>query len=109
MTKNVSEKPEATKRVQKSKSQKSKKVSVQSLKKVPYVYHSVLQAVKKSDPNPNKPLVVYKRSCTIIPAFIGYTFHIHTGKSFIKITISESHIGLKFGELAPTRKHTKRK
>ena len=40
---------------------------------------------------------------SIIPDFIGYSFMIHNGKSFIPITVSEEMVGHKLGEFAPTR------
>ena len=35
---------------------------------------------------------------------VGYTFMIHTGNSFRKLTIKSNMIGHKLGEFAPTRK-----
>ena len=44
-----------------------------------------------------------KKFNSIIPDFVGHSFLIHNGKSFIPITISEEMVGHKLGEFAPTR------
>ena len=44
-----------------------------------------------------------QENSTIIPDFVGHSFMIHNGKSFIPITISEEMVGHKLGEFAPTR------
>ena len=43
------------------------------------------------------------KNSTIIPDFVGHSFMIHNGKSFIPITISEEMVGHKLGEFAPSR------
>ena len=48
-------------------------------------------------------LKTWSRNSTIIPDFVGHSFMIHNGKSFIPITISEEMVGHKLGEFAPTR------
>ena len=56
----------------------------------------------KDAPN-KKPIKTWSRNSTIIPDFVGHSFMIHNGKSFIPITISEEMVGHKLGEFAPTR------
>ena len=56
----------------------------------------------KNEPN-KKPIKTWSRNSTIIPEFVGHSFMIHNGKSFIPITISEEMVGHKLGEFAPTR------
>ena len=56
----------------------------------------------KEAPN-KKPIKTWSRHSTIIPDFVGHSFMIHNGKSFIPITISEEMVGHKLGEFAPTR------
>ena len=53
--------------------------------------------------NKRKPIKTWSRNSTIIPEFVGHSFMIHNGKSFIPITISEEMVGHKLGEFAPTR------
>ena len=50
------------------------------------------------------PIKTWSRNSTIIPEFVGHSFLIHNGKSFIPITVSEEMVGHKLGEFSPTRK-----
>ena len=49
---------------------------------------------------------VWSRSSIIRKQFIGMSFEVHNGKSFIPVIISEEIVGHRFGEFAPTRKLT---
>lgn len=69
--------------------------------KGPYIHPEDLKSVtrlKKSHITP--PM---SRSSEIIPKFLGLTFKIPNGKSYIEIEITEEMIGHKFGEFSPTR------
>ena len=75
-----------------------------SVWKGPFVEQSLIKKVDKQKDNPNKkPIKTWSRNSTIIPDFVGHSFMIHNGKSFIPITISEEMVGHKLGEFAPTR------
>ena len=75
-----------------------------SVWKGPFVEQSLIKKVDKQKDNPNKkPIKTWSRKSTIIPDFVGHSFMIHNGKSFIPITISEEMVGHKLGEFAPTR------
>jgi len=75
-----------------------------SVWKGPFVHPSLLKKIDKLKENPNKkPIKTWSRNSTIIPDFVGHSFMIHNGKSFISITISEEMVGHKLGEFAPTR------
>ena len=72
--------------------------------KGPFVHPSLLKKIDKLKSNPTKkPIKTWLRNSTIIPDFVGHSFMIHNGKSFIPITISEEMVGHKLGEFAPTR------
>ena len=72
--------------------------------KGPFVHPSLLKKVDKlKDVANKKPIKTWARNSTIIPDFVGISFQIHNGKSFIPITISEEMVGHKLGEFAPTR------
>ena len=72
--------------------------------KGPFVHPSLLKKIDKLKSNPTKkPIKTWSRNSTIIPDFVGHSFMIHNGKSFIPITISEEMVGHKLGEFAPTR------
>ena len=73
--------------------------------KGPFVHPSLLKKIDKLKDNPTKkPIKTWSRNSTIIPDFVGHSFMIHNGKSFIPITISEEMVGHKLGEFSPTRK-----
>ena len=75
-----------------------------SVWKGPFVHPSLLKKIDKvKDAGNKKPIKTWSRNSTIIPEFVGLSFLIHNGKSFIPITISEEMVGHKLGEFAPTR------
>ncbi len=72
--------------------------------KGPFVHPSLLKKIDKLKDNPvKKPIKTWSRNSTIIPDFVGHSFMIHNGRSFIPITISEEMVGHKLGEFSPTR------
>ena len=72
--------------------------------KGPFVHPSLLKKVDKiKDQSNARPIKTWSRNSTIIPEFVGKSFLIHNGKTFIPITISEEMVGHKLGEFAPTR------
>ena len=50
-----------------------------------------------------EPIKTWSRDCTIIPEFIGATFLVHNGKTFVKVYVTEDMVGHKLGEFSPTR------
>ena len=52
---------------------------------------------KLKDQTKKVPIKTWSRNSTIIPEFVGHSFLIHNGKSFIPITISEEMVGHKLG------------
>ena len=75
-----------------------------SLKKGPFVDDFVLEKVKKAkDSGDLKPIKVWSRRSMIIPDMIGLTFHVHNGRSFVPVYITDNHVGYKLGEFSPTR------
>ena len=73
--------------------------------KGPFVHPSLLKKIDKlKDQSKKAPIKTWSRNSTIIPEFVGHSFLIHNGKSFIPITVSEEMVGHKLGEFSPTRK-----
>ena len=73
--------------------------------KGPFVHPSLLKKVDKlKTGDKKKPIKTWSRNSTIIPEFVGHSFLIHNGRTFIPITISEEMVGHKLGEFSPTRK-----
>jgi small subunit ribosomal protein S19 len=46
----------------------------------------------------------WSRRSMITPDFVGLTFHVHNGKLFMPVFITENMVGHRLGEFAPTRK-----
>jgi len=73
--------------------------------KGPFVHPSLLKKVDRlKGQTGRKPIKTWSRNSTVIPEFVGHSFLIHNGKTFIPITISEEMVGHKLGEFSPTRK-----
>ncbi|MCE9636147.1 MAG: 30S ribosomal protein S19 [Planctomycetes bacterium] len=84
-----------------------------STKKGPYVDERLWTRVKRQKATNNRePIKTWRRACTIIPDFVGHTFAVHNGKTFIRVFVTEEMVGHKLGEFAATRifrGHTTRK
>ena len=52
----------------------------------------------------NTPIYTKARACTILPNHIGVQFHVHNGKHYIPLKVTEDMVGHKLGEFAATRK-----
>ena len=51
-------------------------------------------------------LKTWSRRSTIIPSFVGVTFAVHNGKTFVPVFVTENMVGHRLGEFSPTRKFT---
>jgi len=75
-----------------------------SLKKGPYVDEKLFRKVMKAKETGDRtPIRTWARRCTIVPEFVGHTFEVHNGRTFIKVYVTEEMVGHKLGEFAPTR------
>ena len=75
-----------------------------SVWKGPFVHPSLLKKIDKiKSGEPKRRIKTWSRDSTIIPDFVGHSFLIHNGKSFIAISVSEEMVGHKLGEFAATR------
>jgi small subunit ribosomal protein S19 len=59
--------------------------------------------MKQQGQRNKEPIRTWARSCTIIPEFVGHTFMVHNGRTFLKCYVTEDMVGHKLGEFAPTR------
>ena len=73
-----------------------------SLKKGPYVDEKLLKKIDRLGAD-KQPIKTWARSSTIAPEFIGHTFLVHNGRSFISVYVTEEMVGHKLGEFSPTR------
>jgi small subunit ribosomal protein S19 len=75
-----------------------------SVWKGPFVDGYLLgKADKASSAARPTPIKTWSRRSTIMPQFVGLTFQVHNGKSFVPVNVSEDMVGMKLGEFAPTR------
>ena len=52
----------------------------------------------------NKTMVkTWSRTSTIFPEMVGHTIAVHDGRKHVPVFVSESMVGQKLGEFAPTR------
>ncbi|HVN39227.1 MAG TPA: 30S ribosomal protein S19 [Myxococcota bacterium] len=76
-----------------------------SLKKGPFVDPSLQRKVEKSVASGSKQVIrTWSRRSMITPEFVGLTFHVHNGKLFVPVFVTENMVGHRLGEFAPTRK-----
>ena len=75
-----------------------------SLKKGPYVHEKLYRKAQRlSDSNTRAPIRTWARACTIVPEFVGHTFQVHNGRTFIDVFCTEDMVGHKLGEFSLTR------
>ncbi|MCC6413833.1 MAG: 30S ribosomal protein S19 [Saprospiraceae bacterium] len=75
-----------------------------SLKKGPYVHHTLTEKVAKAKQSNKKQVIkTWSRASMIIPDMVGETIAVHNGKTFVPVFVTENMVGHKLGEFAPTR------
>ena len=75
-----------------------------SLKKGPYIDEKLLRKVTRQKQTGDRLVIkTWARDSQIPPEFVGHKFAVHNGRNFIEILISETMVGHRLGEFAPTR------
>ena len=75
-----------------------------SLKKGPFVDDHLLKKVDALNSTGEKRVIkTWSRRSTIIPDMVGHTIAVHDGRKHVPVYITESMVGHKLGEFAPTR------
>ena len=75
-----------------------------SIRKGPYVDVKLMRKVlTQREAGGHEPIKTWRRACTIVPEFVGHTFMVHNGRTFIKVYVTENMVGHKLGEFSPTR------
>ncbi len=78
-----------------------------SLRKGPFVEPNLQRKVDKLLASGSKQVIrTWSRRSMIAPDFVGLTFHVHNGKLFIPVFVTENMVGHRLGEFSPTRKFT---
>ena len=75
-----------------------------SSKKGPFVEERLMGRIEAMNSSGNKTMVkTWSRSSTIFPEMVGHTIAVHDGRKHVPVFVSESMVGHKLGEFAPTR------
>ncbi|MBB6175142.1 small subunit ribosomal protein S19 [Nocardiopsis mwathae] len=75
-----------------------------SLKKGPFVdHHLINKVVDQNDKGTKNVIKTWSRRSMIVPEMIGHTIAVHDGRKHVPVFVSESMVGHKLGEFAPTR------
>lgn len=75
-----------------------------SLKKGPFVDDHLLRKVQTQNEAKSKIVIkTWSRRSMIIPDMLGHTIAVHDGRKHIPVFVTETMVGHKLGEFAPTR------
>ena len=75
-----------------------------SVWKGPFVDGYLLKKAEETRQSGRKDVIrTWSRRSMVMPDFVGHTFSVHNGKSFINVFVTENMVGHRLGEFAPTR------
>jgi small subunit ribosomal protein S19 len=75
-----------------------------SSKKGPFVQERLMGRIEAMNSSGEKRMIrTWSRTSTIFPEMVGHTIAVHDGRKHVPVFISESMVGHKLGEFAPTR------
>jgi len=75
-----------------------------SSKKGPFVQERLIQRIEAMNASGEKRMIrTWSRTSTIFPEMVGHTIAVHDGRRHVPVFVSESMVGHKLGEFAPTR------
>jgi small subunit ribosomal protein S19 len=75
-----------------------------SSKKGPFVEERLMNRIEAMNTSGEKRMLrTWSRTSTIFPEMVGHTIAVHDGRKHVPVFISESMVGHKLGEFAPTR------
>jgi small subunit ribosomal protein S19 len=75
-----------------------------SSKKGPFVEERLLGRIEAMNSSGQKQMIkTWSRTSTIFPEMVGHTIAVHDGRKHVPVFVSESMVGHKLGEFAPTR------
>ena len=77
---------------------------MRSKKKGPFIDDHLQKKIDTmNSANERKVVKTWSRRSTIAPEMVGHTVAVHDGRKHVPVFISESMVGHKLGEFAPTR------
>ena len=56
-----------------------------------------------NEANQKQMIKTWSRMSTVFPEMVGHTIAVHDGRKHVPVFVSESMVGHKLGEFAPTR------
>ncbi len=75
-----------------------------SSKKGPFVEQRLLGRVQELNATGQKRVIrTWSRASTVFPEMVGHTIAVHDGRKHVPVFVTESMVGHKLGEFAPTR------
>jgi small subunit ribosomal protein S19 len=75
-----------------------------SSKKGPFVEERLFSRIEKmNETGEKRPVRTWSRTSTVFPEMVGHTIAVHNGKAHMPVFVTESMVGHKLGEFAPTR------
>jgi small subunit ribosomal protein S19 len=75
-----------------------------SSKKGPWVEERLMARIEAMNAENRKQMVrTWSRTSTIFPEMVGHTIAVHDGRKHVPVFVTESMVGHKLGEFAPTR------
>lgn len=74
-----------------------------SIKKGPFVDEKLLRRIEAMNESGKKQMLkTWSRSSTVFPEMVGHTIAVYDGRRHIPVFVTESMVGHKLGEFAPT-------
>jgi small subunit ribosomal protein S19 len=75
-----------------------------SSKKGPWVEERLMARIEAMNTANQRTMVkTWSRASVIFPEMVGHTIAVHDGRKHVPVFVSESMVGHKLGEFAPTR------
>ena len=75
-----------------------------SLKKGPFISPKLLKKIEAMNDSGDKKVIrTWSRASVIFPQMVGHTIAVHDGRRHVPIYITETMVGHRLGEFAPTR------
>ena len=77
-----------------------------SSKKGPFVEERLMRRIEDMNKANTKTMIrTWSRTSTIFPEMVGHTIAVHDGQKHVPVFVTESMVGHKLGEFAPTRRY----
>ena len=75
-----------------------------SSKKGPWAEERLIRRIDAMNESGDRTMLkTWSRTSTIFPEMVGHTIAVHDGRKHVPVFVSESMVGHKLGEFAPTR------